>query len=294
MKKSMLTCLSVAVAFLAAGHAEEIKNVPPPLVIMPPPVPSGTQIVYVYDQKPLAGMPALISPQQAQIILDQFKTNYAKMGSPRLLIYINRELVDEKSGLKLSGRSEQVDTVRSATPGGSTNGDTKESVTTHTTQQNNYENNGQPAPTLADRQTVRDVERLLGRPLRMAGATLVDQHVAAQLIGDRPLDSITTQTEQARKDREAVSQIADVVIEVLISSRNVTVPGVAGDKNYTVPDLQMTAIRLKDSKVIGQVAASDVINRSGGTGYAARNFGVEAITEATALALMEDLGHEAQ
>jgi hypothetical protein len=292
MKKTLFAFLSLAAALLAA-RAEDNSTLRPPLTIMPPPVPTGAQIVYVYDQKPLAGMPALITPQQAQAIVDQFKTNYAKLGSPRILIYINRDLVDEQSGMKLSGRSEQVDTTSTSSgSAASTNGaPAAASVTTHVTAQNNYENNGQPAQTLTDRQTVRDVERLMGRPMRSAGATLVDQHVAAQLIGDRQLGSITTDTDQARKDREAVGKIADVVVEVLISSRNVTVPGVAGDKIYTVPDIQMTAIRLSDAKVIGQVAASDVMNRAGGAGYAARNFGVEAITEATALALMDDMQH---
>ena len=51
----------------------------------------------------------------------------------------------------------------------------------------------------------------------------------------------------------------------------------------------MTAIRLKDAKVIGQASASDVISRAGGPGYVARNFGVEDVTEATSLALMDDM-----
>ena len=230
----------------------------------------------------------LIPQADAQSIVEQFRTNYPKLGSPRILIYVNRELVDEQSGLKLSGRSETVKTYRKADSNSTNN-----TATTETTAKNDYYNNGKPArPTLADRQTVRDVERLMGRPLRAAGATLVDQRVASQIMENRPLDSLTLETEQARKDRVSVNQIADVVMEVLISSRNVTVPEITGDRTYSVPDIQVTAIRLKDSKMIGQASAADVMNHSGGPAMAARNFSVQDITEATALALMNDMMQE--
>ena len=228
--------------------------------------------------------PELMTPEEAQIIQDKFRGVYATMGKPRVLIYVNRDLVDAQSGLRLSGRTERVETTR-------TTGAASNDVTTSRTVANNTytPGTGNP-PTLADRQTVRDVERLMGGPFRIAGATLVDQAIAAQLIGDRPLESLTPENPQARRDREAVSKIADVALEVLISSRKVTVAEVAGDKIYNLPDIQATAIRLSDAKVIGQASSTDVINKAGGgPGYAARNFGVEAITEATALSLMDDI-----
>lgn len=266
---------------------------PPPVYIQPPAYgqtapPPAQPPVYVYDQKPVQQMPPLVSEAEAQATVEAFRTNYQKLGNPRILIYVNRDLVDEQSGLKLSGRSETVKTT-SKTDSGSTNN----SVTTETVANNSYYNNGQASqPTLADRQTVRDVERLMGRPLRAAGATLVDQRVAGQIMENRPLDSLSGETEQARKDRAAVNQIADVVLEVLISSRNITVPEISGNRTYTVPDIQVTAIRLKDSKVIGQASATDVLNRAGGPAMAARNFSPQDITEATALALMNDMLQE--
>jgi hypothetical protein len=265
--------------------------VPPPLYIQPPVYgqapPPATQPVYVYDQKPLQQQPVLVSQADAQATVEGFRTNYQRLGSPRILIYVNRSLVDEQSGLKLSGRSETVKTTRNSGSG------TNESVSSETVARNNYSNNGQPGqPTLADRQTVRDVERLMGRPLRSAGAILVDQRVAEQIMENRPLDSLTGETEQARKDRAAVNQIADVVLEVLISSRSTTVPEISGDRTYNVPDIQVTAIRLKDSKIVGQASATDVLNRAGGPAIAARNFSVQDITEATALALMNDMLQE--
>jgi len=68
--------------------------------------------------------------------------------------------------------------------------------------------------------------------------------------------------------------VADVAIEVLISSRSLTVPEVSGDATYTVPDIQATAIRLKDSAIIGQAAASDILGRDIQAGRIVKQFGV--------------------
>jgi len=133
------------------------------------------------------------------------------------------------------------------------------------------------------------VERLFGRPLRDAGAGLVDEKVAAALIADKPLDAFigTTDTPEARKDREAIGKIADAVIEILISSKTVTVPTISGTQDIAIPDIQATAIGLKDSKILGQASSSDVTGRVPPATLG--NFGVNEITEATALALMEDM-----
>ena len=58
--------------------------------------------------------------------------------------------------------------------------------------------------------------------------------------------------------------LVDRVLEqalALDKGYNVTiesVPEVAGDATYNVPDIQATAIRLKDAAIVGQAAASDV------------------------------------
>jgi hypothetical protein len=141
-------------------------------------------------------------------------------------------------------------------------------------------------PTLADRQTVRDVERLMGRPLRLGGVSLIDQRVATQLMSDKPIGGtlLRGESEQARKDREAIAKLADVVVEVLISSRQMTVTEVSGDKTYTVPDIQVTAMRLNDARIVGQASASDLMSRR-----QTRAADVREVTEGVALALMEDM-----
>jgi hypothetical protein len=174
---------------------------------------------------------------------------------------------------------------RSQIPGAG-NVSTKTEKTTH---ENTYKHTERNSGTLADKQTVRDVERLFGRPLRMAGAALADQRIATQLLADNGLKVLSTEGEQARKDREALSKIADVVVEVLISSRPITVTEISGDRTYSVPDIQATAIRLNDSRIIGQATSSDIIGKDRYAGNIVRNFDVREIAEATALALMEDM-----
>ena len=282
MKTPILSALAAAAMFTAAQAQNQY-------------LPPGKAPVYMYEQKPLAHLPVIIDPQQAEIIVDEFRTNYPMLGSPRILVYVNRDLVETQPGLKIASRTERVDTTStsSSAAAADTNAPaTNMTLTTRVIANNTYQDNGKSAPTLADRQTVRDVERLVARPLRTAGASLVDQGIASQLNGDQPLAS-TTLT-QGGPAHDAVAKVADVAVEVLISSRNVTVAEVSGNKTYTVPDITMTAIRLKDAKVIGQASASDVISRAGGPGYVARNFGVEDVTEATALALMDDMLREAK
>lgn len=237
--------------------------------------------VYVYEQKLYGGRAPLVTQEQAQGIVDRFREAYPKLGSPRLLIYVNRELVDEHGGMKLIKRAEKVESSR-------TTGATNDSVI-KSTGENTYRSDGKTNPTLADKQTVRDVERLFGRPLRAAGASLADQRVASQLIADRPLSEFigSTDTPQARRDREALGKVADAVIEILIASKTVTVPMISGSQTVSVPDIQATAISLKDSRIMAQASSTDITGRIPPAQLS--SYGVNEITEAVALELMEDM-----
>ncbi|MEQ2010358.1 MAG: hypothetical protein ABMA26_26530, partial [Limisphaerales bacterium] len=297
-------------------------NAPVPVTTAPA-VPGATPGTYVYEQKPITGLPQLITPQQAQTVIEKFKAAYPKLGSPRFLIHVNRDLVDEKTGARLASRNERTETTRTtvdstiaaanaAQPnnavtinagggvtlsGGAVQGQFPPGpgkVTTtnqRQTRDNRFTETARPEPTLADKQTARDVERLFGRPLRMGGASLADQRIATQLIPNRSLDAILKDTngEAARKDREALAKVADVAIEVLISSRQLVIREVSGDKVYQVPDIQVSAIRLKDAAILGQASASDILGRDRYAGRIITTFDVREITEAVALALMEDM-----
>lgn len=320
----LLTALTLPLAAFGQARppAAPPANAPVPVTTAPA-VPGATPGTYVYEQKPITGLPQLITPQQAQTVIEKFKAAYPKLGSPRILIHVNRDLVDEKTGARLASRNERTETTRTtidstiaaanaAQPnnavtinaggavtlsGGAVQGQFPPGpgkITTtneRQTRDNRFTDTARPEPTLADKQTARDVERLFGRPLRMGGASLADQRIATQLIPSRSLDAILKDTngEAARKDREALAKVADVALEVLISSRQLVIREVSGDKVYQVPDIQVSAIRLKDAAILGQASASDILGRDRYAGRIVTNFDVREITEAVALALMEDM-----
>ena len=64
----------------------------------------------------------------------------------------------------------------------------------------------------------------------------------------------TSGTIEAAKGREALMRTADVVVEVLISSRSLVVPGVSADQVNQVLEVQATAIRLSDAQFLGQAS----------------------------------------
>jgi hypothetical protein len=272
------TFLLVPVALVLAPFAvAQSANQPPPA---PPPVaqalPStlasapqpGSQRVYGPSSD------TLIARQAADGVLEGFRKVYKADHAPRIVIYVNRALIDTSSGLKLTGRTERYEKADAG-------------AAIKASGANTYQVKAGTAPTLADRQTVREVERLFGRAFRNGGAQLADQDTAAALLPEQAGAHLVG--DRAAKDREALAKIADIAIEVLISSRNITVPEVSGDATYPVPDIQATAIRLKDAAIIGQAAASDVIGKGVQAGRVMRQFDVRDITEATAIALMEDM-----
>lgn len=217
---------------------------------------------------------SLIAPAAAQAVVDKFRAAYGTADAPRLVVYVNRALIDA-AGLKLIGRTEKYS---EKTADGKV-------VATETSGTHTYAAKDAAAFALADQQTVRDIERLVGRAFRNGGAKLADQRIAGAMLTAHPGARLAG--DQAAKERDALAQAADIAIEVLISSRNLTVSEVSGDSTVAVPDIQMTAIRLKDAAIVGQASASDVLGA--GAASAAQKFGAADITEATALALMEDM-----
>lgn len=288
MKRFLFFIFLVGALPLLAAPPPPPAAVPParpPITLQPPGGPSGE--VYVYEQKPYGTRPLLLSPEHAQSIIDRFKTFYGAMGKPRIVIYVNRDLIDEETGLKLRSRAEKVETTRG--PNSSDKGaDDPKGASEKISSENIYRAKEKTPAPLADKQTVRDVERLFGRPLRMAGATLADHHVAAELIAPSRSLGPTAEGERARKEREALGKVADIAIEVLISSRNIAVEQLSGQQVYAMPDIHATAIRLSDARILGQTTSSDLTGRYSPT-LVAPSLDVREITEATALALMEDM-----
>ena len=225
---------------------------------------------------------SLIDGEAARALSDRFRATYGQQPTaPRIVIYVNRALIDE-AGMKLTGRKEKVHESITTTKDGAP------TTTTKVSGENTYAAADEAAkPTLADQQTVREIERLFGRVFRNAGAQLADQKTAAAMAAEQP--GARLGASQSVREREALRQVADIAIEVLISSRDLTVRGISSDATYSVPDIQATAIRLSDAAILGQAAASDVLGGGSEAGSIARQFGVSDITEATAFGLMEDM-----
>lgn len=244
----------------------------PPVVMGAPPADPApiTDNQKVYRQP--VGNVLLVPPDVVNSVVVKFRSSYSSPDAPRIVIYVNRDLVDTTSGLKLTGHTENYETTDNSTK---------------TSGQNTYAATATATPTLADKQTVREIERLFGRVFRDGGAKLADQKTAVTLLADKPGHRLVG--DQAAKEREALTSVADIAIEVLISSRNLTVPGISSDQVVTVPDIQATAIRLKDAAIVGQASASDVLGKDAQAGRVAQTFDVRDITEATAIALMQDM-----
>ena len=275
MNRSLLLApLFITLVPLADAQAPNTPPpTPPPLVqasprLMSPATSLGQPAQRVYGPSG----DTLITRQTADGVFEGFRKVYKTDGAPRIVVYVNRALIDTASGLKLTERMENFEKADSSLK---------------TSGSNTYKARDAAAPALADQQTVREIERLFGRAFRHAGAQLADQKVAASLLPEEAGAHLTG--DQAAKDRKALADIADIAIEVLISSRNLTVPEVSGDVTVPVPDIQATAIRLKDAAIVGQASASDIIGKGVQAGRAVRQFSVQDITEATAIALMEDM-----
>ena len=265
MKTLPLLGLTLTASHLLAGPQ------PPPntFVPQPQPAPPVTQVVssalppkslFVYEQRPFNAPAKLVTAGQAQEILTQFKAALPKLGGPRFAIQVNRVVLEDTA-------ADAPATTTANAPAASAP--------------------QQRPPTLPDKLTFREVEKLFGRPLRLADAALSDlpesMFTGLEKTSSRnPLDWIKT-------DREALSRLADVVIEVLISSRSTSVREISGDRIYTVPDIQATAIRLRDSQIIGQANATDLLARQPNLGAALRANTIQEFTESVALVLMQDL-----
>ena len=276
MKALFLPLVLPALSAVALAQATAPATEPPvpvtqawPAAVAQPAAPAE-QRLYGANATPL------IAPATAQAVVDKFRAAYGTVSAPRLVIYVNRSLVDA-AGLKLTGRNESY-TEKSAD--GKTTSTKTKGTSTYATKDAST-----PAPTLADQQTVRDIERLVGRAFRSGGAKLSDQGIAGVMLSAQPGARLLG--DQATKEREALAQSADIAIEVLISTRTLIAAEVSGDTTVDVPDIQMTAVRLKDAAILGQASASDVLGA--GAAQAAKKFSAADITEATALALMEDM-----
>ena len=91
-----------------------------------------------------------------------------------------------------------------------------------------------------------------------------------------------------------LTNLPEVSFEVLISEREITVNGIKGKQAHSVPDIQVTAIRMVDGRIIGQATVLDLFPRRSTAARMLQRYDIQQLTEATALALMKDISSSAQ
>ena len=172
----------------------------------------------------------LFTREQAETIIEEFKATHAKLGAPKIDVRFNPSV-----GVPVAANDP----------------------------------NAPAAPTppltpdeLATQQTKREVERLFGRPLRLAGATLVDTDLSNE---------------------------SEVTFEVLISARKL-----GGKGSKSVPDIQVTAIRFADGTIIGQATVLDLFPNREMANRQLPKYSIQQLTQATALAVMKDISATAK
>ena len=217
---------------------------------------------HVYTVSPGVLLQTIYTAEQAKAIVEEFRITYAKLGGPKIDVRVNFPrgavqvpqlpivgvggvpAIDPATGLPMPAGGAPA---AGGIPGAPTRiFDTDE---------------------LSSKQTKREVERLFGRPLRMAGVTLMDADL---------------------------TNLPEVSFEVLISEREITVNGIKGRQSHSVPDIQVTAIRMVDGRIIGQATVLDLFPRRSTAARMLLRYDIQQLTEATALALMKDISSSAQ
>ena len=214
---------------------------------------------YVYTVSPAVPLSQIYNAQQAQLIVEDFRTAYVKLGAPQININVN-----------LPQGAFEVPQIPTVGVGGTPQIDPATGLPMPV-------GVGGAAPAaaprifdtdeLSTRQTKREVELLFGRPLRLAGATLIDP---------------------------AQTNLPELTLEILLGEREIKVPGINGPKSHTVPDIIVTATRATDGQVLGQATVLDLFKHQAAAARMLQRYNIQQLTEATALALMKDIASTAK
>lgn len=150
-------------------------------------------------------------------------------------------------------------------------------------------------PPASDRPAVRGVERRFARLFRAAGVTLADP-AAAVVQPEAPVVASLVAAGRNREANglEAPASEADLVVEVLVSTRRITTFGATDSRTILVPDLAARVVRSGDSVVLGQANARDVLGSDRELARRVDPIAVDDLAEAIALALMRDLAQAAK
>lgn len=217
---------------------------------------------YVYTVSPSVPLSQIYNAQQAQQIVEDFRAAYVKLGAPRININVN-----------LPQGAFEVPQIPTVSVGGTPQIDPATGLPMPV-------GVGGAAPAapsagprifdadeLSTRQTKREVELLFSRPLRLAGATLIDP---------------------------AQTNLPELTLEILLGEREINIPGIKGTQSHTVPDIIVTATRAADGQVLGQATVLDLFPHQAAAARMLKRYNIQQLTEATALALMKDIASTAK
>jgi hypothetical protein len=111
--RALLTA-SLVIGHWSLAHAAKEPEAPVPVTQALPQAAPAPRENYTYEQRVYGPSDSMIAPDKARAVLDGFRAANEKLGNPRYLIIVNRDLVED-SGLKLSGRTERTESSRSET-----------------------------------------------------------------------------------------------------------------------------------------------------------------------------------
>ncbi len=221
---------------------------------------------YVYTVSPAVPLSQIYNAEQAQQIVEDFRAAYAKLGAPRIDIRVNLPQggieVPQLPTVGVGGGTPQIDPATGLPMPAGAGGAPAAAAPAAAAAPRIFDTDE-----LAVRQTKREVELLFGRPLRLAGVTLID---AAQ------------------------ANLPELTLEILLGERELNVPGINGPKTHTVPDIIVTATRAADGQVVGQATVLDLFSSQAAAARMLQGHSIQQLTEATALALMRDIASTAK
>lgn len=251
-------------------------------------------------------------------VVQSFRGNYARLGKPRLLIFVNRELVRDRGELLQTERTDRsiktkgdpvpllpsstvqigADNRATASSPAAVSGKGGEAQTSIGVSVRRAEPQHRPPPAVTEMEA-REMEEAFQQPFADAGARFVDQQtaeLAQRLFRDADPNFLTAPADdRERREVESLRKSVDLAIEILVRKKRVTILQPSGeDRSEERISVIATALSLKDGAKVAQVSSDSLFgfNRRHGERIERRYREVTSaeILEQVALAMMRRLG----
>jgi hypothetical protein len=262
-----------------------------------------------------AGPPMPVADREGTV--QAFRAAYAKLGRPRLLVFVNRELVRDRGEMLAAERTDRSvktkgdpvpllpsSTVqigadnRAASSPAAVSGKGGEAQTSTGVSTRRAEPAHRPPAPISE-QEAREFEEAFQEPFADAGARFVDQaaaELAQRLFRDPDPNFLTAPADdRERREVESLRKSADLAIQLLVRKKSVPILQPSGDDRAEERvSVTATAINLKDGAKLAQVSSDSLFgfNRRHGERLERRYREVTSaeILEQVALAVMQRLG----